>query len=79
MFCTVKLRKPFEKARCCGSNPSKGANLILTLMKKIIYAVALFVGFILIVSESTTFTPNYLGVAIFVYSAYKLDLLTVLK
>lgn len=45
-------------------------------MKKIIYKIALLVGFVLMVSESTTFISNILGIAAFAYAAYKLDLLT---
>lgn len=48
-------------------------------MKKIVYPIALLTGFLFMVSESTTFTPNLIGMAVFVYSAYKLKLLTVLK
>ena len=48
-------------------------------MKNIIYGIALFVGFILMVSESATFIPNLVGVVVFTYSAYKLDLITALK
>lgn len=48
-------------------------------MKKTIYGVMLFTGFILMVSESVTFIPNGLGMLTFIYSAYKLDLLTTLK
>lgn len=48
-------------------------------MKKIIYGIALFMGFILMVSESMTFIPNLIGIVVFAYSAYKLDLITDLK
>lgn len=48
-------------------------------MKKTIYRIALFIGFILIVSESTTFMPNLIGIVVFAYSAYKLNLITDLK
>lgn len=48
-------------------------------MKKIIYGIAMFVGFILITSESATLAPNLLGLVLFTYSAYKLDLITALK
>lgn len=48
-------------------------------MKKTIYGIALFAGFILMASESATFVPNIVGVVVFTYSAYKLDLITTLK
>ena len=48
-------------------------------MKNIIYGIALFVGFILMASESATFIPNLVGVVVFTYSEYKLDLITALK
>lgn len=48
-------------------------------MKNIIYGIALFVGFILMALESATFIPNLVGVVVFTYSAYKLDLITALK
>jgi hypothetical protein len=48
-------------------------------MKNIIYGIALFVGFILMASESATFIPNLVGVVVFTYSAYKLELITALK
>ena len=48
-------------------------------MRKTIYTLALFVGFIFMLSESTTFIPNFLGAAAFLYAAYKLELLTTLK
>ena len=48
-------------------------------MKNIIYGIALFVGFILMASETATFIPNLVGVVVFTYSAYKLDLITALK
>ena len=48
-------------------------------MKNIIYGIALFVGFILMASESATFIPNLVVVVVFTYSAYKLDLITALK
>ena len=47
--------------------------------KKTIYGIALVAGFILMASESATFVPNIVGVVVFTYSAYKLDLITALK
>ena len=43
-------------------------------MKGFIYGVLLFAGFILMVSESATVIPNFIGVATFAYAAHKLDL-----
>ena len=43
-------------------------------MKGFIYGVLLFAGFILMVSESATVIPNFIGVAAFAYAAHKLDL-----
>lgn len=40
-------------------------------MKKIILSILLFVGFILAISESETFLPNILGLAMCCISAYK--------
>lgn len=41
-------------------------------MKSFMYGILLFAGFILMVSESATVIPNFVGLAAFAYSAYKL-------
>ena len=43
-------------------------------MKGFIYGVLLFAGFILMVSESATVIPNFIGIAAFAYAAHKLYL-----
>lgn len=45
-------------------------------MKKILYGMLMYIGFILIISESATFAPNMIGFAAFAAAAYKLNLLT---
>ena len=42
-------------------------------MKKLFFGVLLMVGFFLMVSESTTFVPNVLGMLISLFSADKLN------
>lgn len=42
-------------------------------MKKLFFGVLLMVGFLLTVSESTTFVPNVLGMLISLFSVDKLN------
>ena len=42
-------------------------------MKKLFFGVLLMVGFFLMVSESTTFVPNVLGMLLSLFSVDKLD------
>lgn len=42
-------------------------------MKKIIYGIALFVGIMLSASESATFLPNIIGMALFAVASFKLS------
>lgn len=43
-------------------------------MKKIILSITLMIGFLLIVSESTTFVPNIIGMLLTLFSADRLKL-----
>ena len=43
-------------------------------MKKIAYSIVLTIGFLLVTSESATFTPNFIGLSMFFLAAYKLNI-----
>lgn len=46
-------------------------------MKKVFFAILLFVGFILAISEGETFLPNAIGIMLLGFSANKLKLFEV--
>lgn len=59
----------------CGADRIGCGELIKNFygMKKLFFGVLLMVGFFLMVSESTTFVPNVLGMLLSLFSVDKLD------